>query len=80
MKEIIILALLAMSLQAESMCTYYLNSSNKYMTKGVYAKEMSMKELYRDFAVDALIDAKFSCNATMTDEIQKMIDNLKGLK
>jgi len=78
MKKIIILALLAMSLQAESMCTYYLNNSNKYMTKGTYAKDMDRKEMYKGFAIDALIDAKFSCNATFTDRIQTMIDNLEG--
>ena len=48
------------------------------MTKGTYAKDMDRKEMYKGFAIDALIDAKFSCDASLTDRIQTMIDNLEG--
>ena len=75
MKKILI-AVMLMTIGANAdMCGYNFNTSSKYMDKALYS-EGDMKISYIEMAIQAAIDAKYSCGDDRKESIQNGIDDL----
>ncbi len=85
MKTIILIMILAMSVNAENktMCNFYLERGLKYGEKASVATSKAMAKHYVSNVIDSLIEAKYACpkskRKALDENIKEYRDVVKGM-
>ncbi len=76
MKKILILAIM-LTLGNANACTDYIKNASKNMELGNNESSYILAKTYMELSVKSLIRAKYSCNESLTPQLEDSIANTK---